>query len=256
MFPKWVRLPSGINDNFFKATHAATTPIGILVVGIVTRTALPQSAFIYLKGLWIFSESNVMNAIFADHGLLIFTVVYLLVFFARLVAHFAVPNPRPLLPTPASTRLEPKSQMWFLLGDMFVRYVLTLGTLVSLMIMKVKVMEADENFVISGHFLGITTLTITLLWEVRSSLSLCEVWDLDESHILTFKRQVAFVVVSMVTVLCFTAIVIWWCVLIVTATFYHSLRERIIGLLLGYVSPVAAYYVEPWIVTRSLELIN
>lgn len=240
-----------INENVFLNPWLGTTPLLVLFVGTVLRSLMPESLWTWLKATWIFSESNVLNKIFADHGFPVFTILYLLTCFSRILVHFT-PSTTQLLPSTATTRTEFKSkssQLGLVLIDMFAKYLITFLFLVVFLSIKAKVISKDEEFVISGHYIGITTLSVTILWEVREVISHSSLWDLEDDE-WELKSIISFAVISSIMVICLVCIVTWWCVLSVTTVFYHTLREKCIGLIFGYLSPLTVYYARPVLAQR------
>ena len=95
---------------------------------------------------------------------------------------------------------------------------------------------------ISGHYISIVTLSITIIWETRSSISDADILELENSDGLDKRTLLIYAFLSGVLLLCASILAIWLLVLFVTAVFYHTAVEKLIGLIWGYVTPLLIFH--------------
>ncbi|AET41469.1 Yft2p Ecym_8183 [Eremothecium cymbalariae DBVPG len=91
------------------------------------------------------------------------------------------------------------------------------------------------GFDISGHFCFVTNLSL-ILW--------CELFSLEQylsANEIRLRKRLIWIKYMILL-----ALVTWIFILWVTALFYHTLLEKVLGLILGYVCPVVMYAIIPY----------
>jgi len=110
----------------------------------------------------------------------------------------------------------------------------------------------DEEWVpgslnISGHYAFLGTLSLSLLYELKLFLhssidsiekSFEEQDDDDES---SWNLKTSITLLGTISFLSLFVVLIWCGVLTITAIFYHTLQEKIMGLAFAYISPMLNY---------------
>lgn len=110
--------------------------------------------------------------------------------------------------------------------------------------------EWEGGFDISGHFCFITTLSLILWYELKE-FEECYFHgdnnkDLEAQKILEMESSwFSFTVSNVVRWSVLATLLLWMELLLVTATFYHTFWEKLLGLALGYVGPAFFYHVLP-----------
>ena len=102
---------------------------------------------------------------------------------------------------------------------------------------------------ISGHYFFIVTLSLSLFYELKILLhstmdSIDESFEgQDDGLGLSNKLKLSIASATLTTLLISLVLLVWIGTLSVTAIFYHTIREKIMGLVFGYLAPVVDYVV-------------
>ncbi|CCH41678.1 putative membrane protein [Wickerhamomyces ciferrii] len=110
--------------------------------------------------------------------------------------------------------------------------------------------EWEGGFDISGHFCFITTLSLILWYELKELNESYFENDL-ENDLESQKIGVEdgswfkFTVTNVVRWIVLGCLILWIELLLVTAIFYHTTLEKLLGLILGYVGPFIFYHLLP-----------
>lgn len=179
----------------------------ILALGLLIRALLSQELFEQFKNSYWISDQNIINKVFANHGLEIFASLSVLILVVRVIVTELQNGKAPLLPTSFSSRgqtfekIERYAKIAVLYGA---RYAITYGVLVVLFKLKnyessstggacqpsLQAKSTDESLStlskrsleltclpgeewipgslnISGHYFFIVTLSLSLFYELK-----------------------------------------------------------------------------------------
>ncbi len=112
----------------------------------------------------------------------------------------------------------------------------------------------DEEWIpgslnISGHYFFIVTLSLSLFYELKILLhstmdSIDKSFEEQDDGLgLSNKLKVSIASATLTTLLISLVLLVWIGTLSVTAIFYHTVREKIMGLVFGYLAPVVNYVI-------------
>lgn len=232
---------TAVNERVFLWKWTPAVYAVILMVGLIVRLIVPLRFIDDFRGY--FSEDNFINVVFGNHAYELFTILWLLVFFMRVLKDFTRSKYQTLLPISTTFRDGVRSRAtraWHMLVVSLLKYTLTLLMVVSILEIR-RVIRESYEINISGHYIAIVTLSVTALWEAKESISDAEILKLDTPGDVDQRTLLIYSLLSGVLMLCFVMLMIWCFELLVTAIFYHTVVEKVIGLGLGYVSPVLIY---------------
>lgn len=108
--------------------------------------------------------------------------------------------------------------------------------------------EWEGGFDISGHFCFITTLSLILWYELYEfEESYFHNNDVESQKVEPFESSswLDFTVTNVVRWSVLICLGIWVEILLITAVFYHTFLEKLLGLALGYVGPLFFYHIIP-----------
>lgn len=92
----------------------------------------------------------------------------------------------------------------------------------------------DNGFDISGHFCFLTNISLILWYELRSIQKKISSDDISPTKTWIVLRWSTLIV-----------LITWSFILSVTAVYYHTLLEKVLGLTMGYLCPTIMYLVIP-----------
>ncbi|CEP62281.1 Yft2p LALA0_S05e02014g [Lachancea lanzarotensis] len=96
--------------------------------------------------------------------------------------------------------------------------------------------EWVNGFDVSGHFCFLTTVSLILWEELRSARQYMTANEIDVSS-----SKIWLVLQSVVV----GVLIVWGFVLCVTAIYYHTVLEKVLGLAMGYIGPGIMYWAIP-----------
>lgn len=237
---------STVNERVFRWKGSVLVYPPVLLVGLIVRFTLSEKVIDNIRTN-IFPEDNTFNIIFANHSFQIFTILWLMIFFMHVLKDFTRSKFQSLLPTAIqhthdTVPFKSKSiRAWQLILSFFLKYSLTLASIVGILTLRHYIQET-YGMNISGHYISIVTLSITIIWETRSSISDADILELENSDGLDKRTLLIYAFLSGVLLLCASILAIWLLVLFVTAVFYHTAVEKLIGLIWGYVTPLLIFH--------------
>lgn len=253
----------------------------ILAVGLLISISLPHELYDNLKHSFWISDQNIINKTFADHGLDIFIIFLLLIFIVRITLTELKNDQLPLLPTSLNITDNPTlsklKKILKIAAVYLIRYVITYLVLLGLFAIKnygstktggqcqptqdtslnkrfLATCLPDEHWVagslnISGHYAFLVTLSLSILYELKILLHATldpiqrHFEEEDDGLGLSTKLQASIVLLTVTVVITLLVVLIWAGVLSVTAIFYHTIQEKLIGIAFGYIAPVINYIV-------------
>jgi hypothetical protein len=230
-----------LNERLFRWTYTPLIYPLMLFVGLLIRLMIPSHTIDDLRN--IFSKHSFFDDVFANHAFEVFTILWLFIFFVRVLKDFTRSKYQTLLPTSTNHQSDSKSRTakaWNLLVVFLFKYCLTL-IFVGILLKFREYVHNSQEMNISGHYIGIVTLSLTILWEVKNSISDAEILELDAPDGIDKRTMLTYSLLSGVLCLCALISVIWWVELLITAIFYHTVIEKFLGLCLGFVSPTVVY---------------
>lgn len=212
-------------------------PSFILIIGTLLRFILQtlvykgdESDFTkFRESIYAFSSDNWFNYFFVNHGFEIFSAFY------WLVTYFSTP-------TPPISQMQDTQSLNFrdsgvietivpktVIRTHLYRYFAVSTVFVLLLALK-KIISVLSGVEISGHFMALMTFTMFLYLHIQSTLadrclgaSQAQVL---EQYVQSTERLLIFLAMLLIGV--------WSFLLLITTVFYHTLPEKITGLLLGY----------------------
>lgn len=225
----------------------------ILAGGLLLSPVVPES----WQTFYFFSSRNLVNQIFAYKGNIVFTLLYFLVSIARIGG---VPlrkqAPISLLPLPNTVEIDDEKKkltklrlissqvVKFVLKNviLFINFfvidhlfILTGGNCFIDGSVQRSITDAQQcsrkdgkwkgGFDISGHFCFLVSISLILFNELAIITQECQ-----------FRKAI-----KAISYLVLSVLFIWCCVLTVTSVFYHTLLEKVLGLLMGYLCPLVIY---------------
>ncbi|SCV05029.1 LANO_0G16930g1_1 [Lachancea nothofagi CBS 11611] len=225
----------------------------ILVQGALVNLIAGASRLEHQRDTYyILSSKNWINQIFAYRGNLIWTILY--VALASFQIHMRVSRSGALPLDARSSRRDSlmRTVKPYLVKLALKNLALTLVFLIidrtfiwtggSCSISDTKSAEVcrhqggnwENGFDISGHFCFLTTVSLVLWLELSASQKYMSINDIVSSRSWHFLRaSVVFVLVT------------WAFVLSVTAIYYHTFLEKVLGLAMGYICPGIMYWAIP-----------
>lgn len=236
----------------------------LLVVGLFLSVIIPSS----WTSFYFFNSRNFINKIFAYKGNLLFTILYILLSFSKLIDFKNVSNIShlkriSLLPLPTSLDTTSQKKVvtsWKkILTIQLVKFTLKNVILfINFWIIDhifiwtggechldassiSKITDAERcrsqngkwegGFDISGHFCFLTTVSLIFFYELNE---VCRFYDINEyKDFSPFTKGVVFSIA--------TTVYAWCCLLFVTSIFYHTILEKILGLIMGYICTSVVY---------------
>ncbi|SCU84837.1 LAMI_0C09076g1_1 [Lachancea mirantina] len=221
---------------------------GVLVRLLVRAATLENER----KTHYLLTSNNFINQIFAYHGNEIWTVLFLLMTILQIrFRAFEVTS------LPRNARDDKIVDFKSLLKQYFSKFLLKFGTLflVFCLIDAIFIFTGGScstsntfsaekcrrqggdwtgGFDISGHFCFLTNISLILWMEISSFQKYVNDLGL---HVPFVWKSIPYLVTSV--------LVLWTGMLCVTSVFYHTLGEKLLGLILGYTCPVVMYRVVP-----------
>lgn len=236
----------------------------LLVVGLFLSTLIPAS----WSSFYLFSSRNFINKVFAYKGNLIFTILYVLISFAKFIDFRKASNMTQLkkislLPLPNALDTKDSKRL-VTSGKKILTIQLVKFTLKNVILFldfwvidhifvwtggacdldatsmnhitdaeKCRKLKGkwEGGFDISGHFCFLTSVSLILFYEIHE---ICRFYENNDYR--DFSPFTKSVVSAMITTL-----YIWCCLLFVTSIFYHTLMEKVLGLAMGYICSSVIY---------------
>ncbi|CCE63207.1 hypothetical protein TPHA_0E01130 [Tetrapisispora phaffii CBS 4417] len=256
-----------LQKNHFPLFAISISYIFVLLFGEFLHLILGTETLEYHKTSFYFLNSkNTINQIFAYNGNLVWFLLFCLVFYLHL--HFETVNSKELLPTSADVPVGLHSRVcqytqranYYLFKQYFFKYCVKSASLfvIFFAIDTLFVLSGgscddgsgttfsetcrsnkgkwEGGFDISGHFCFLITISL-ILW--------CELYKLHkrmESESFEVELNVVFTVMIGLIV---GVIMVWFGLLWITAIYYHTFFEKVLGCMLGFVTPLLMYYTIP-----------
>ncbi|SCU79662.1 LADA_0B02322g1_1 [Lachancea dasiensis] len=225
----------------------------ILVVGMVVNMIVDRSQLDHQRETYyLLSSKNWANQIFAYRGNLIWTALYIFLACFQLYIRLSRADSLPVDVRSAQERHLAKTVK---------PYIVKLG--LKNLILMVIFLFIDRVFVwtggscstsdtksaetcrrqhgqwahgfdISGHFCFLTTVSLLLWLELRAAYRYMAVNEISSTRIWACIQAGVGAVV-----------LVWAFLLCVTAIYYHTFAEKLLGLLVGYICPAILYWVIP-----------
>lgn len=229
----------------------------LLIVGLFLSILVPIS----WSSFYLFSSRNFINKIFAYKGNLIFTILYVLISFAKFIDFRKASNLShlkkiSLLPLPNA--LDTKDSKKLVTNGKKILTIQLVKFTLKNVILFLDFWVIDHIFVwtggacnldssamnlitdaekcrklngkweggfdISGHFCFLTSVSLILFYEINE---ICRFYESnDYKDFSPFTKSVIYAMII--------TLYIWCCLLFVTSIFYHTLFEKILGLAMGY----------------------
>ncbi|CUS20930.1 LAQU0S02e01618g1_1 [Lachancea quebecensis] len=242
-----------VMDKFIERGRFTLVYPVVLICGLVLHSLTNDSTLQHQKDShYLLSPNNIINLVFAYKGNLIWTIL-----FASLAAyHIRLRiSSSDLLPRDARTTRPVK---WHRLGKEYMVKLIVKNLLLCVVFFVIdrvfvwtggscsssatKSAEQcrkeggkwENGFDISGHFCFLTNVSL-ILWLELSSI---------QKQFASNERTPSKV---WCVLLCLNVFVltIWAFILSVTAIYYHTTLEKILGLLMGYICPIVMYWLIP-----------
>lgn len=242
----------------------------ILLLGELASLLLSEEALRRARSLYWFSSRNFINKLFAHEGNIIFTLALLLI----RVARFRTDTTGKKLYKEYFVKLFIKQVALYLLFLIIDHLFLATGgaCIIDPNHVQELVRQATSPYSCSriyGSWDGICSLTSTQLSSSITDAQVCRQfghWEggFDISGHFCFLVTLSLILWNDLRLLVFTGdienqvkpskfvpltigttlglIIIWAQILLVTATFYHTLLEKILGLCMGYITPYLLYH--------------
>jgi magnesium-transporting ATPase (P-type) len=214
---------------------------------------IPPDLFRNLKTLYLLNDNNAWNRLFANKGDLVFSAIYLLMVIFTLLEH-SLDNK--YLSVQESLEVESEQGqvdyrsrgLYRSLRGYVLRYFMTQMVMFTLLEVRRFVLEATSidkakltGFKISGHFIFLTTVGISTVLEFGHSLSHTQLFNHLRTEQLSLKLVSMFYFYVFVMVLSLLGVIVWLVSLLITAVFYHTFLEKLIGLVFGLIPPTVTY---------------
>lgn len=218
---------------------------GILLFGCVMSITIPQELFRNLKTLYLLNDNNIVNKVFANNGDLLFIILFVMIVFNKLL-EFTLVNK---VPDDLECQIQEETKGKKILKTMrgyLLRFTVLQGSMFALLAFRAWVLrktgsDDEEGFRISGHFIFLTTVGISTVLEFGHSLGDSILLQKIKMEHISVKLSLMFYFYTFTMILSLISIIIWMICLLVTAVFYHTLLEKIIGLILGMIPPSITY---------------
>ncbi|CCH41679.1 putative membrane protein [Wickerhamomyces ciferrii] len=251
----------------------------VFIIGLSIRVLLSDELLSKLRSSYWVSENNIFNYVFANHGIKVFTTLFIILFISKItLSELKTYRSPSLLPSGIETSNDFRTRR--LITRNFktsighgIRYGIIYFGLIALFTLKnygststggeckpidlkrsliITSCSSDEKWVpgtlnISGHYLFIVTLSLSLIFELKLLLDYNIDWieqtidEEDDGLGFSTELKASIHIIGWCSIITLLTILAWVGVLSVTAIFYHTLIEKIIGLTLGYVIPVINY---------------
>lgn len=243
-----------------------------LLFGIFCQLVIdPQTLLRQRRSVYVLRSSNLFNQVFAYNGNLVWSIVYI----ALALVHLQLAsNVRDLLPrdrssSPSSSFASSlqRRQVTRLLLRFVYKFVLKIALLYIVFefidflfiftggscTYNDSIRNAQRckryggewvgGFDISGHICFLVNISMILWIELANLLEMVQSYELNDC--VRVWHQIVIVGVL-------TTLFIWVCIIAVTSVYYHTIPEKILGLLLGYVCPLLIYKLvhEPQVLMR------
>lgn len=250
----------------------------VLAIGTLVNLLIPHGWIVYGRSLYWFSSRNSINRIFAYNGNLIFLILfpcitlsrlreqnyrwkkntlveYVVKFFTKQISLYILffIIDRLFLYTGGACHVQPShvksaaeraidaKSCNTIYGIWQEGTCVLTATRLSRMITDSQVCRRfgkwHGGFDISGHFCFIVTLSTVFWFELINFTTSCDLESLRDS-----KLKKSTVILQWVLLI---VLAIWIQMLFITAVFYHSFIEKVLGLLFGYITPFMMYYLIP-----------
>ncbi|KAM3160231.1 YFT2-like protein [Lachancea thermotolerans] len=240
-------------DKFIERGRFAFVYPVVLICGLVVHSLANGSTLQHQKDTYyLLSPNNVINLVFAYKGNLIWTILFVSLAAYQIKIRVSRSD---LLPRDARTTYPAR---WHRLGKEYAVKIILKNLLLYVIFFVIDCVfvwtggscsssatksaercrkeggKWENGFDISGHFCFLTNVSL-ILWLELSSIQ--KYLNSDERTPSKLWRVLLFSNVSVLT--------IWAFVLSVTAIYYHTTLEKILGLLMGYICPLIMYWLVP-----------
>ncbi|SCU91474.1 LAME_0E12640g1_1 [Lachancea meyersii CBS 8951] len=230
----------------------------ILLQGIAVNLVVKSSQLEHQKDtVYILSSGNWINQIFAYRGNLIWTVVYIALACFQIHLQLSREGFLPLDPRSESERN--KKTLFKAVKPYVAKLVLkNLALLVVFLVIdrvfvwtggscstsSTKSAEKcrkqggrwENGFDVSGHFCFLTTVSLILWQELRLAFQYMAANEINGRSSRTWLALQSTTL---------AVLIVWAFILCVTAIYYHTLLEKVLGLAMGYICPAVIYWVIP-----------
>lgn len=228
----------------------------ILLTGALLNFFFSEDTLTYIrKNVYLFNSKNVVNQIFAYKGNFIWGVLFIFLSWTQLIYRTqgydllsrdnesSVRDKRWMLIRQYAWKFFLKNILlyiiFFFIDHIFIitggRCTSGSGTS-SAETCKLQDGKWVGGFDISGHFCFLMNISCVLWSELTSFLEYIKQEELEDNLKKLYRFGINAIIVTLY---------IWMSLIFVTALFYHTLLEKILGCALGYVCPVVMYYVIP-----------
>lgn len=228
----------------------------VLVLGSLFNVVLSDTFKTYLKeNVFLFKSGNIINEVFAHNGNLVWSILFILLSLQHV--YLNVYNFDPLDETASFSKKSyislVRQYCWkFILKNVliFIAFLIideiflwtgghcSTGGRSSLHCHRNNGIW-DGGYDISGHFCFLTNIS-SILWLEYLSLQQKLKKHVDLMDAIVAKGHYKFM--QLVQCLVVTTLTIWILLLMITATFYHTFSEKILGLIMGYICPIVMYF--------------
>lgn len=241
---------SWVIDNFVDnyLLHFVWFPL-VLLSGLFLKVVIPDSLLDKWRDASLVNERNILNRVFGEHGFELFSVLYLMILFGKVLKDFLKSKYQTILPSTATTRNDFKSKSTralLVVKGFALRYLTTFFLLGIVFYLRAFVLDqtkgdSGDGFNFSGHYFSLIAYSLSLIWEFHNSISTSELFELEDFTSTDSKTKFIYLCYTIILACTLILVIIWSSVLLATAIFYHTFAEKVIGLLIGYAIPVTVY---------------
>ncbi|CCD24091.1 Yft2p NDAI_0C04310 [Naumovozyma dairenensis CBS 421] len=231
----------------------------ILFIGVLINSLLPNETLqSHKSNYYVLNSKNIFNQVMAYNGNKVWSILFILLSVIQIRLQSTNIN---LLPRHVDSAASKRRHVNSLIKQYVIKFVLKNVLLAFLFLIidslfiltggecnliediwsaehcKAKGGRWEGGFDISGHFCFLINISL-ILWSELSLLNKV-LEDREETFTKIDKWMEGVIVIIL------GCLYLWMGILFVTAVYYHTLLEKILGCILGFVCPIVMYYFIP-----------